>query len=311
MKILFSHSYFLRFDQKQWAASQPYAPLGTMYAAALMRENGYDVTIHDVMFSHKANEVTEALDSYRPDLFVLYDDGFNYLTKMCLTNMRDAAYEMIRIASARGIKIIVSSSDSTDHYTDYLATGADFIILGEAEASLLELTAAIENHATDLTSINGIAFKSATGVTKNPPRPVLKDLDALPFPAWDLIDIDNYRDAWLKSSGYFSINMATTRGCPFKCEFCLSALDKTAWPFEINRFLEEMENLHARGARLFKFVDRTFNLNIKTSLKIMQFFLDKLEANPDLLSAAMSIANELVGQLKGHKVLQRSSIINK
>jgi hypothetical protein len=72
-----------------------------------------------------------------------------------------------------------------------------------------------------------------------------------------------------------------SRGCPFKCEFCLSALDKTAWPFDLDQFLGELESLHARGARLFKFVDRTFNLNIKSSLKIMQFFLDKLAAHPD------------------------------
>ncbi|HEV7816741.1 MAG TPA: DUF4080 domain-containing protein, partial [Janthinobacterium sp.] len=77
-----------------------------------------------------------------------------------------------------------------------------------------------------------------------------------------------------------TIYVEASRGCPFKCEFCLSALDKTAWPFGLDSFLAEMEALHARGARLFKFVDRTFNLNIKTSLKIMQFFLDKLEANP-------------------------------
>jgi radical SAM superfamily enzyme YgiQ (UPF0313 family) len=78
-----------------------------------------------------------------------------------------------------------------------------------------------------------------------------------------------------------TIYVEASRGCPFKCEFCLSALDKTAWPFALDTFLGELEALHARGARLFKFVDRTFNLNIKTSLKIMQFFLDKLEANPD------------------------------
>jgi hypothetical protein len=71
-----------------------------------------------------------------------------------------------------------------------------------------------------------------------------------------------------------------SRGCPFKCEFCLSSLDKTAWPFPLDNFLVEMDALYTRGARLFKFVDRTFNLNVKTSQKIMQFFLDKLHANP-------------------------------
>jgi hypothetical protein len=78
-----------------------------------------------------------------------------------------------------------------------------------------------------------------------------------------------------------TLYVEASRGCPFKCEFCLSALDKTAWPFALDAFLAEMESLHARGARLFKFVDRTFNLNVKTSLKILQFFLDKLAANPD------------------------------
>ena len=78
-----------------------------------------------------------------------------------------------------------------------------------------------------------------------------------------------------------TLYVEASRGCPFKCEFCLSALDKTAWPFELDRFLAEMEALYQRGARVFKFVDRTFNLNVKTSLRILQFFLDKLNAYPD------------------------------
>ena len=78
-----------------------------------------------------------------------------------------------------------------------------------------------------------------------------------------------------------TLYVEASRGCPFKCEFCLSSLDKTAWPFPLERFLAELDALYARGARLFKFVDRTFNLNVKTSLKIMQFFLDKLAAAPD------------------------------
>jgi radical SAM superfamily enzyme YgiQ (UPF0313 family) len=68
-----------------------------------------------------------------------------------------------------------------------------------------------------------------------------------------------------------------SRGCPFKCEFCLSSLDKTAWPFDLDRFLAEMDALYRRGARHFKFVDRTFNLNVKTSLRVLEFFLARLD----------------------------------
>jgi len=73
------------------------------------------------------------------------------------------------------------------------------------------------------------------------------------------------------------IYVEASRGCPFKCEFCLSSLDKTAWPFDLDRFLAEMDTLYRRGARHFKFVDRTFNLNVKTSSRILEFFLERLD----------------------------------
>ena len=91
-KILFSHSYFLRFDPKQWETGQPYPPLATIGAAALMRRNGCRVALFDTMFAESPDAVIPYLATEKPDFFVLYDDGFNYLTKMCLTNMRDAAF---------------------------------------------------------------------------------------------------------------------------------------------------------------------------------------------------------------------------
>ena len=218
--ILFSHSYFLRFDPKQWALGQPYPPLGTIYAAALMRQNNYAVSLFDTMFVSDPEEVKVALIESKPDFFVIYDDGFNYLTKMCLTNMREAAFSMCKIAKAEGCTVIVSSSDSTDRYEQYLNEGADFVIIGEAEHTLLELTNHIENSHSDYDTIQGLAYVKDGKIVKTPGRPVLKDLDSLPLPAWDLIDINTYRQTWLKHTGYFSLNMSTTRGCPFKCNWC-------------------------------------------------------------------------------------------
>ena len=219
-KILFTHSYFMRFDPKQWATGQPYAPLGTLYAAALMRERGYEVLLLDTMFAYGPEEVIPPLQEHNPDYFVLYDDGFNYLTKMCLTNMREAAFEMMKFARQKGCTVIVSSSDSTDHYEDYLEEGADFVILGEAEQTLAQLITAIDQQQKDLLLIPGIAFKQNDAVIKTTHRMVLKELDSLSFPAWDLVDIEAYRKTWVKNKGYFSLNMATTRGCPFKCNWC-------------------------------------------------------------------------------------------
>src|SRR5688572_15921777 len=148
-KILFSHSYFMRFDPKQWATGQPYPPLGTLYAASMMRENGYDVSLLDTMFAFGPEEVIPPLERNTPSYFIIYDDGFNYLTKMCLTNMREAAFEMMKFARQKGCVVIVSSSDSTDHYEQYLDEGADFVILGEAEHTLLELVNAVEQKSND------------------------------------------------------------------------------------------------------------------------------------------------------------------
>ncbi|MGZ8545227.1 MAG: B12-binding domain-containing radical SAM protein [Flavisolibacter sp.] len=217
-KMLITHSYFLRYDPKQWKTGQPYAPLGTLLAAALMRESNYDVRFHDVMFTYGPQSIMPSLET-NPDFLVIYDDGFNYLTKMCLTNMRHAAFEMIRLGKSRDCTVIVSGSDATDHYEKYISEGADYVLLGEAEMSLLELCNALRD-GSEISVIKGLAYRSGTQILKTPGRPVMSDLDLLPLPAWDLVDFTSYKKMWLKSKGYFSVNIGTTRGCPFKCNWC-------------------------------------------------------------------------------------------
>ncbi|MES2656029.1 MAG: radical SAM protein [Bacteroidota bacterium] len=218
--ILITHSYFLRFDAKQWTNQQPYAPLATLYVASVLRNAACNISFYDVMFNETVAEMEVAFIKEKPKVFVICDDGFNYLTKMCLTNMRDAAFEMIALAKKYGCKVIISSSDSTDHSEEYLKRGADFIVVGEAEQTMLELVKAINNNEIDFTNINGLRFLANQELVKTAKRENLKDLDALPMPAWDLVNIQNYKNRWLAKKGYFSINMGTTRGCPFKCNWC-------------------------------------------------------------------------------------------
>ncbi len=219
-KVLLTHSYFLRFDPKQWKQQQPYPPLGTIYAAAVLKEAGYHTILHDTMFASSADEILPVIEKENPEYVVIYDDGFNYLTKMCLTNMREAAFRMSQIAKKYGCKVIISSSDSTDHTKEYLEHGADYIIKGEGEATLLELLNELKKSNELAETIAGLTFKKNGHIITNNKREVLKNLDSLPMPAWDLINIKPYKEAWINKWGYFSMNIATTRGCPFKCNWC-------------------------------------------------------------------------------------------
>jgi anaerobic magnesium-protoporphyrin IX monomethyl ester cyclase len=220
-KLLFTHSYVYRFDEKQWKNKQPYPPYGTIYAASVMREAGHEVALFDANLIEHTAELLPVLAQQAPQYLVVYDDGFNYLTKMCLTAMRDVAHDFVQKGKAQGCTVIVSSSDSTDHYADYLSSGADFVLLGEAELTLRELVECLEKGETQLGHVLGLAWKTADGqIVRNAGRPVIKDLDELPDPAWDLVDTEAYRRIWMRHHGYFSLNIATTRGCPYKCNWC-------------------------------------------------------------------------------------------
>ena len=218
-KLLFTHSYFYRFDLKQWENKTPYPPLGTIWAASYLRENGYEVSLFDTNLKEGVSELDNILEKEGSEILVIYDDGFNYLTKMCLTNMREAAFEMIQKAKKKGLKVFVSSSDSTDHYEKYLEKGADAVFIGEAEDTLLDCLTYL-NKGDSFHEIPSIAFNSEEGIKVNPKKMVIKDLDKIPLPAWDLINIEEYKRIWKTGKYPFTLNIATTRGCPFKCNWC-------------------------------------------------------------------------------------------
>ncbi len=218
--VLIGQSYFLRLDPKLWEAMQPYPPLGSLYAAAWLRRQGHRVAFFDAMLSRGPQDWEEALERNRPRFAVICEDSFNYLSKMCLLRMRQAALEMVAAARRRGCTVIVSGSDAADRCTLYLAGGADFVVVGEPEVTLGELLAALSGKEPALLRpIPGVCSASLPPEAFQP-RPNLNDLDLLPFPAWDLVDLDRYRTIWLRRHGYFSLNLVTTRGCPYGCNWC-------------------------------------------------------------------------------------------
>jgi anaerobic magnesium-protoporphyrin IX monomethyl ester cyclase len=291
LDVVFSHSYYYKFDSKQWSNKTPYPPLGTLYAASYLRENRYTVGVFDANLLDDPKEIKPYLERQKPKIFVLYDDGFNYLTKMCLTTMREAAFEMIKIAKNLNCIIVVCSSDSTDHYEKYINTGADFVIQGEGEITLKILVDALRDK-TDTSDIKGLIFKKNNDIVKNPKRSVLRDLDALPLPAWDLIDMQAYRAIWASGNNEFTLNIATTRGCPFKCNWCAKPIYGNRYnshsPEYITKHIKYLSDTY--GVNRFWMCDDIFGLkpnwvqNFNTELKKEQLSISYyIQSRVDLL----------------------------
>ena len=218
--VLIGQAYYLRFDAKMWAAQQPYPPLGALYAAACLRRRGVDVSLFDAMLAESIAEWRTALRRARPRAAVIYEDSFNYLSKMCLSRMREAALEMIDASRAEGCPVVVSGSDATDHPELYLARGAAAVVLGEGEKTLGEVVDTLLA-GRPIDGLAGTATRSGDGrVVRAASRPFIAALDDLPFPAWDLVDLGRYRAIWRRRHGYHSMNLATTRGCPYHCNWC-------------------------------------------------------------------------------------------
>jgi anaerobic magnesium-protoporphyrin IX monomethyl ester cyclase len=218
--VLFTHSYFLHFDAKEFKAMMPYPPLGTLYAASAVRQHGYSVALFDSMLAHREDEILQAIQIHGPKLVIIYDDDFNYLSKMCLSRMRIAAFRIASVAKKAGAIVIAHGSDSADHLDDYLTHGVDYILFGESEQSLKDIVDHLLKKDRSLDSIPGLAYMQHGVARRTVKRDVVQDLDMLPFPARDLVDTDKYKKIWLRRHGYYSLNMVTTRGCPFRCNWC-------------------------------------------------------------------------------------------
>jgi len=227
VRILFAHGHLLRRDAKQFAIGKPYAPLATLFAAAHARTFGHEVVLYDPMLEADTSGFRRAVERVRPDIVVLYDDSFNWFTKMCLSEMRETACAMVKEARARGLPVIVAGHDAADEPEAYLRAGATFVLVGEGEITLGELLASIDEARGDIdrarkaaAGVPGLAFLDHGLLRRTVGRKLLQDLDTLPLPAWDLVEIDRYRAFWRRRHGYFSLNLVTTRGCPYKCNWC-------------------------------------------------------------------------------------------
>ena len=248
--IVIAHSYFLKDDPKQLERMTPYSPLSTLIAAAMLEERGHAVSLFDATFADGIAAFERLIHDKQPDIVALMEDNFNFLTKMCTLRRRQAALAMVAAAHARGCRVAVNGPDAADHPDQYLAAGADAVILGEGETGLIDLVEAWTS-ANDaaLGDIPGLVLPRKGGHARTAARSALRDLDALPVPAWHLADADIYRRAWMGRHGRFSWNMVTSRGCPYPCNWCAKPIFGRGYeqrsPASVAREMRLLKNLLA------------------------------------------------------------------
>lgn len=262
--VLLTHSYHLPFDAKQLRKMQPYAPIGTLYAATALRQKNISVTVFDLMLEEPGARFDAMIEQHCPKVVAVYEDDFNFLSKMCLTRMREVAWEIAKSARAVGAFVVVHGSDSTDNPEIFLENGFDYVLCGEAEETLVQLCLSVL-HGREVRDLDGLVrldrdgrlVRSAQRLAKNP------SWAELPLPSRDLIDLEPYRSAWMAAHGYFSTNMVSSRGCPYHCNWC-------AKPISGNKFhlrsaavvAEEMKLLKVQaGVQHIWFGDDVFALN--------------------------------------------------
>jgi radical SAM superfamily enzyme YgiQ (UPF0313 family) len=228
-------------------ARYTHASLGLRYLFANMGEWQDSTTIMEFTIAMRPLDVAEQLLSCQPRIIGLGVYIWNITETTALVQLlKSLAPDVVIVLG--GPEVSYETSEQP------IAQWADYVITGPGDVS----------------------FRHLCGQLLNGQKPVLKVIAGEQVPLAQLVS--PYNEYTQDDLANRSIYVEASRGCPFKCEFCLSALDKTALPFELSHFLAEMAQLWERGLRQFRFVDRTFNLKIQTTIAILDFFLERLDA---------------------------------
>ena len=242
-----------------------HSSFGLRYLMANMGELESDCCIQEFTLQTKPEDVVEQVLQFSPKIVIFSVYIWNVV-------QTEAVIRLLKEVAPQVLIQIGGPEVSYETEQQSIVEAVDYVITGWGDVSVPTLCAQLLAGEKPDTKI----FAGE--------QPRLCEIQ-MPYRLYDEEDIKN-RIIYVEAS----------RGCPFKCEFCLSALDKTAWPFDLDLFLQEMDGLYKRGARHFKFVDRTFNLKIRNSLKILQFFLDRM--SDDLFLHFEVIPDHLPDELK-------------
>lgn len=200
--MLIASPYRMALDPAEVAAGRPYPPLGPLVHAAELRAEGVPAALFDATLEPDGRAFGLALAGHRPRRVAIVSDPHSIPVKMCTIGQRNAALEMVAAARATGAAVLVAGPDPTDHPEVYAAAGASVVVRGEADDAVRAFGRG-EDFPTQAVSGR-----------------VRTDLDALPDPAWALVNLPAYASRWRERHGRWELNLSTARGCPYRCNWC-------------------------------------------------------------------------------------------
>ena len=232
MDILLAHGFFLALDREEQRVMRPHPPLGLLYLSSYLKQRGIDVGVFDATF-RSPEDFADCVQRKKPPVVGI---AVNLMTKR-------NALRMVKIAKRSGARVVVGGPDPPYYANEYLAAGADVVVIGEGERTLHDLLGKLTSTGSDLSGIAGIAFRAADDlVVRTAPRALMPDLDEQPFPDRDAVDLPAYLNAWRERHGVGTVSLITARGCPYTCTWCSrSVFGETHRRRSVGRVADEVE----------------------------------------------------------------------
>ncbi|MEO0044840.1 MAG: Anaerobic magnesium-protoporphyrin monomethyl ester cyclase [Bacteroidota bacterium] len=292
MSILFTHAYYLSDDPKEQKIMKPYPPLGLLYVSAYLKSKNIDNAVFDTTFSSQAAQLDYILEK-QPKIICIYT---NLMTKIEVIKL----IKILKTERYNFPKIVLGGPDVTYNVENYLKAGADFLIIGEGEETTFELYNAIM-FGGNLHQVNGIAFTEDHQVIQTQARTKFKELDELPLPNRDAINMQNYLATWKKNHGKSSMTVSTQRGCPYTCKWCSTAVYGQSYRRRpANQVAEEMKMLKEQySPDALWFVDDVFTVSHKWLLAFKEEVLKQDAVIPfECITRAERLNDEILQLLK-------------
>jgi radical SAM superfamily enzyme YgiQ (UPF0313 family) len=258
MSVFLTHAYYIHEDEKEASIMKPYVPLGILYISAFLKQHQFPTTVFDTTFS-SFEEQQKTLLAEKPKVIGIYT---NLVTKLNVIRL----VKWIRTQEALNDSVLVlGGPDIRYNIENYLKTGVDFVVIGEGEQTMKELSEKVMNNDPSFEEVSGIAFMKSGELIKTSERVKIKHIDELPFPDRGSINLSHYMNTWKQHHGMSMLSVSTQRGCPYTCKWCSTAVYGQSYRRRSPKLVaDEIEMLlETYQPDAFWFVDDVFTVSHK------------------------------------------------